>query len=78
MKAAGHEANPLTFGRFQAEHHEKAPSRKAGLSDMAEGLALLHGAADDERRFKHLAVDPAAGAAAAAEAGAKRGAGIRF
>ena len=49
MKAAGHEANPLAFGRFQAEHHEKVPSRKAGLSDMAEGLALLHGAADDER-----------------------------
>jgi len=45
MKAAGHEANPLALGRFQAEHHEKAPSRKAGLSDMAEGLALLHGAA---------------------------------
>jgi hypothetical protein len=75
MKAAGHEANPLALGRFQAEHHEKAPSRKAGLSDMVEGLALLHGAADDERRFKHLAVDPAA---AAAEAGAKRIAGIRF
>ena len=73
-QAAGHELSAKTFDYSPSSIRDRWA---AGQSDMASGLALLQEAAGDERRFKHLAVDPAA-AAAAAEAGAKREARIRF
>src|SRR3954454_14344956 len=73
-QTAGHELAAKTFDYSPSSIRDRWA---AGQSDMASGLALLQGAADDERRFKHLAVDPDV-AAGAAEAGARRVAGIRF
>ncbi len=73
-QAAGHELSAKTFDYSPSSIRDRWA---AGQSDMAHGLALLHEAEDDTRRFKHLAVDPVV-AAEAAEAGAKRVAGIRF
>ncbi len=73
-QAAGHELSAKTFDYSPSSIRDRWA---AGQSDMASGLALLHEAEDDARRFKHLAVDPAT-AGAAAEAGARRVAGIRF
>ena len=73
-QAAGHELAAKTFDYSPSSIRDRWA---AGQSDMAHGLALLDEAADDERRFKHLAVDPET-AAAAAEVGAKRVAGARF
>ena len=72
-QAAGHELSAKTFDYSPSSIRDRWA---AGEQDMASGLALLQGTTDDERRFKYLAVDPQA--AAAAEAGAKRVAGIRF
>jgi NTE family protein len=73
-QAAGHELSAKTFDYSPSSIRDRWA---AGEHDMASGLALLRGAADDKRRFMHLAVDPEL-AAAAAEAGAKRTAEIRF
>src|SRR3954452_17890072 len=72
-QAAGHELSAKTFDYSPSSIRDRWA---AGQSDMASGLALLEDA-DDKRRFKHMAVDPKA-AAAAAEVGAKRVAGMRF
>jgi len=73
-QTASHELAAKTFDYSPSAIRDRWA---AGQSDMASGLALLQGAVDDERRFKHLAVDPDV-SAAAAEAGARRLAGIRF
>jgi NTE family protein len=73
-QAVGHELSAKTFDYSPSSIRDRWA---AGQSDMAHGLALLDEAAGDERRFKHLAVDLET-AAAAAEVGAKRVAGVRF
>jgi hypothetical protein len=54
-QAAGHELSAKTFDYSPSSIRDRWA---AGQSDMAHGLALLHEAEDDARRFKHLAADP--------------------
>jgi len=73
-QTAGHELAAKTFDYSPSSIRDRWA---AGEHDMANGLALLEKAGDNEGRFQYLAVDPLL-AAAAAEAGAKRSGEIRF
>ena len=67
-QTASHELAAKTFDYSPSSIRDRWA---AGEHDMANGLALLEKAGDNEGRFHYLAVDSLL-AAAAAEAGAKR------
>jgi NTE family protein len=73
-QTASHELAAKTFDYSPSSIRDRWA---AGEHDMANGLALLEKAGDNEGRFHYLAVDPLL-AAAGAEAGAKRSGEIRF